>query len=41
MKDKKTIHIGYFDDKHEAHKAYCAASNEIHGEFRNSVSWND
>lgn len=39
MKDKKTIHVGYFDDKQKAHDAYCEASKEIHGEFRNSSSW--
>jgi len=38
MKDKKTIHIGYFDDKKQAHDAYCAAAMEIHGEFMNTQS---
>lgn len=39
MKNKKTIHVGYFDDKQEAHEAYCEASKRIHGEFGNLSSW--
>lgn len=32
-KDNKKIHLGYFDDKHEANVAYCKAAKELHGEF--------
>ncbi len=40
MKGKRTIHLGYFHDKNEAHAAYCDAAAEIHGAFRNTESWN-
>lgn len=33
MKDKKMVHLGYFDDPTEAYAAYCAAAFELHGEF--------
>ena len=29
----KTAHLGYFTDELEAHRAYCLAAVEIHGEF--------
>lgn len=38
MKGKRTIHLGYFHDKNEAHAAYCQAAAEIHGPFRNTES---
>lgn len=38
MKGKRTIHLGYFQDKHEAHAAYCQAAVDIHGPFRNTES---
>lgn len=31
--NKKSIHLGYFHNKEEAHAAYCAASKKYHGEF--------
>lgn len=33
MKDKRMIHLGYFDDPAEAYAVYCAAAFELHGEF--------
>ncbi len=38
MKNKRTIHLGYFHDKHEAYSAYCLAASEIHGQFSNTES---
>ena len=38
MKGKRTIHVGYFYDKNEAHAAYCQAAAEIHGPFSNTES---
>ncbi|MCU1140658.1 HNH endonuclease signature motif containing protein [Stenotrophomonas maltophilia] len=38
MKGKRTIHVGYFHDKNEAHAAYCQAAAEIHGPFHNTES---
>jgi len=32
-KDKKQIHLGMFNTKKKAHRAYCDASAELHGEF--------
>lgn len=29
----KAKHLGYFDTPEEAHKAYCEASERLHGEF--------
>ena len=31
----KTTHLGYFIDELEAHRAYCLAAVEMHGEFAN------
>lgn len=31
--DGKGLHLGFFDDKYEAHEAYCRASKLYHGEF--------
>jgi hypothetical protein len=31
----KTTHLGYFTDELEAHRAYCLAAVEMHGEFAN------
>lgn len=33
--EKKTIHLGYFDNPEDAHKAYCEKAKELHGEFAN------
>lgn len=33
MKNKKNIHLGYFDSKEDAHIAYCAAVEQAHGEY--------
>jgi HNH endonuclease len=30
---RQTIHLGRFDDIHEAHKVYCAKLEQLHGEF--------
>ncbi len=35
MANRKKIHLGYFSDKEEAHKAYCEASTKFHMEFSN------
>ena len=31
----KTTHLGYFTDELEAHRTYCLAAMEMHGEFAN------
>jgi hypothetical protein len=31
----KTTHLGYFTDELEAHRTYCLAAVEMHGEFAN------
>jgi len=31
----KSIHLGYFDSKEEAYKAYCKACIKYHGKFAN------
>lgn len=31
----KTTHLGYFTDELEAHRAYCLAAVDMHGEFAN------
>lgn len=36
QRDKKSLFIGYFDDKIEAAKAYDNAALELHGEFANT-----
>lgn len=36
MRNKKNIHLGYFDTPEAAHDAYVAASVIYHGEFRRS-----
>jgi hypothetical protein len=33
--NRKSIHLGYFTDELEAHRAYCLAAVEMHGEFAN------
>lgn len=33
MKDRKSQHLGYFDTPEEAYAKYCAASQELHGEY--------
>lgn len=33
--NRKNIHLGYFTDELEAHRAYCLAAIEMHGEFAN------
>jgi hypothetical protein len=33
--NKKTIHLGYFDTKEEAHEAYKSAANDMFKEFAN------
>lgn len=33
--NKKIVHLGVFNTPEEAHKAYCKAAKEIHGEFFN------
>ena len=34
-KDYRNVFLGYFDNKHEAAKAYNTAAIELHGEFAN------
>lgn len=33
--NNKTVYLGYYDSEIEAHRAYCRASEELHGEFSN------
>lgn len=33
FKNKKRIHVGFFDDPKKAHEAYCEKSREIHGDY--------
>jgi len=35
--DRRSVHLGYFDTPEEAHKAYCIASKEAHGEFSGTI----
>lgn len=37
--DKKHVSLGAFNDPLEAHKAYCLAAAEIHGQFANFGSF--
>jgi HNH endonuclease len=34
--NKKSVHVGYFHDIEEAHKAYTEAAKKLHGQFAHS-----
>lgn len=36
MVNMKSIHLGYFLNKNDAHEAYCVAAKKYHGEFANT-----
>ena len=33
MLDGRRLHLGYFDCRHAAHRAYCEANARLHGQF--------